>query len=138
MEIRSKLMIKSLLGLVIGMIIGVVTWMISDPVLGNLTNTALILHLVVSGLLGMICMGSSIVYDFDSWGLLKATITHYIACMVSFTAASTLLSWFPTWRSFAAMGVMKTLVYAGIWIGESIHWKKTINRLNEQLSNIQK
>ena len=56
MEIRSKLMIKSLLGLVIGMIIGVVTWMISDPALGNLTNTALILHLVVSGLLGMICM----------------------------------------------------------------------------------
>lgn len=138
MEIRSKLMIKSLLGLVIGMIIGVVTWMLSNPALGNLTNTALILHLVVSGLLGMICMGSSIVYDFDSWGLLKATIVHYVACMVSFTTASILLSWFPTWTSFAAMGVMMTLVYAGIWIGESIHWKKTINSLNEQLRNIQK
>ena len=138
MEIGSKLVIKALFGLVIGMIIGVVTWMISDPVLGNLTNTALIIHLVVSGLLGMICMGSSIVYDFDSWGLLKATIVHYVACMVSFTAASTLLSWFPTWKSFAAMAAIMTLIYAGIWIGETIHWKKTIKGLNEQLNDIQK
>ncbi len=138
MEIESKLMIKSLLGLVLGMIIGVVMWMISDPVQDSMTNTALIIHLVVSGLLGMICMGSSIVYDIDSWGLLKATVIHYLACMVSFTASAMLLSWFPTFGSFAAMCGIMTLIYIGIWIGESIHWRRTIEGLNEQISNIHK
>ena len=138
MDIGSKLVIKTLLGLVLGMIIGVVTWMISDPTLGNTTNTELIIHLVVSGLLGMICMGSSVVYDIDSWGLLKATVIHYLACMISFTASSMLLSWFPSRVSFAIMVAMMTLIYAGIWIGEMLHWRKTIEGLNEQISNIRK
>lgn len=138
MGLGSKLAIKTLSGLVLGMIIGVAFWMITGPSLGNMYNTALVLHLVVSGLLGMICMGSSIVYDIDRWGLLKATIVHYLACMSSFSAASVILSWFPTWKSFAVMGIIMTLVYAGIWIGESLHWKRTINGLNEQLKEIHK
>ena len=138
MGIRNKLVTKSLLGVVIGIIVGVAFWIYMGPPPGKADNAALILHIVVSGLFGMISMGGSVVYDIESWGVLRSTIIHYFLCMSGFIMASTLLDWFDSWRSLVVMLVIMTVVYAGIWLGEMLYWKKTVNRLNEQLKSIQK
>ncbi|MCR5405404.1 MAG: DUF3021 domain-containing protein [Lachnospiraceae bacterium] len=138
MGIANKILTKSLIGFMVGMVIGVVFWMLSGHALGESDNATLILHLVGSGLLGMLSMGGAVVYDIESWGLLKATVFHYITCMIAFSLASALLNWFTKWEPFIVMCVIMTFVYAGIWIGKSLHWKRTINGLNEQLKSIQK
>ena len=136
MGLGSKFAIKSLLGLVIGMIIGVGTWMMNGRAISEADYAALILHLAVSGIIGFIGMGGSLVYDIESWPLLKATVIHYIACMISFSLASIILSWFSDYLSFFITFIIMTVVYVCIWIAESWHWKKTIREINEELSSI--
>ncbi len=136
MGLGSKFAIKSLLGLVIGMIVGVGTWIMNGRGISEADYAALILHLVVSGIIGFIGMGGSLVYDIESWPLLKATVLHYLACMVSFLIASIALSWFTEFLPFFITFIVMTVVYACIWIGESLHWKKTIREINEELSSI--
>lgn len=138
MGIRNKFVTKALLGLVIGMIVGVGFWMIMGPEHGEKDNLALVLHLIVSGLLGAISMGGSIVYDIESWGVFRATFIHYFLCMSAFILSSTLLNWFENWQSLAVMLVIMTVIYACIWLGEILYWKKTVSGLNEQLKSIQK
>ena len=136
MGLGSKFAIKSLLGLVIGMIIGVGTWMMNGRAISEADYAALILHLVVSGIIGFIGMGGSLVYDIESWPLLKATVIHYIACMISLFLAGGALSWFPDFLTFFITFIIMTVIYACIWIAESWHWKKTIREINEELSSI--
>lgn len=138
MGIRNKFVTKALLGLVIGMIVGVGFWIIMGPEHGEKDNLALVLHLIVSGLLGTISMGGSIVYDIESWGVFRATFIHYFLCMSAFILSSTLLNWFENWQSLAVMLAIMTVVYACIWLGEVLYWKKTVSGLNEQLKSIQK
>lgn len=138
MGIRNKLITKALLGLVIGMIVGVAFWIWAGPSAGKAGNFALILHLAVSGVLGMVCMGGSVVYDIESWGVLRVTFIHYFLCMASFLTASTLLEWFDSWQSLIIMLVIMTVMYAGIWVCEMLYWKRTVSGLNEQLKSIQK
>ncbi len=138
MGIRNKFVTKALLGLVIGMIVGVGFWIIMGPEHGEKDNLALVLHLIVSGLLGTISMGGSIVYDIESWGVFRATFIHYFLCMSAFILSSTLLNWFENWQSLAVMLAIMTVIYACIWLGEVLYWKKTVSGLNEQLKSIQK
>ncbi|MCR5356279.1 MAG: DUF3021 domain-containing protein [Lachnospiraceae bacterium] len=134
MNIGNKLLTKALLGIVLGIIIGAVFWFVfSTP---EDDSRDLILHLAMSGLFGMVSMGGSVVYDIESWGVLKTTATHYVLCMGSFSLVSTALKWFPDITSFFIMFAIMTVVYAGIWLFEYLYWKKTIKDLNEQLKKI--
>ncbi len=138
MGLGNKFMIKALIGLVLGMIIGIAFWMGFGNTAGSTGNAALILHLLVSGFLGIISMGGSVVYEIESWSLLKATLSHYFACMAVFILSSLLLGWFPNLTGLAVMYLIMTFIYACIWIGESMYWKKTINSINEKLNDIQR
>ncbi|MCR5509314.1 MAG: DUF3021 domain-containing protein [Lachnospiraceae bacterium] len=136
MGLGNKFLVKTLIGIVLGMIIGIAFWMGFGNDHGSSGNAALILHLLISGLFGAISMGGSVVYEIESWSLLKATLSHYFACMSAFTVSSLLLGWFPDLSGFAVMLLIMTVLYACIWIGESVYWKRTINRINEQLNDI--
>ena len=136
MGLGNKFAIKSLLGLVMGIIVGVGTWIMSKRGMNGADYTTLILHLAISGLIGFVGMGGSVVYDIESWPLLKATVLHYIACMISFSLASIVLSWFSDYLSFFITFIIMTVVYVCIWIAESWHWKKTIREINEELNSI--
>ncbi len=73
MELRNKIIIKSLIGFIIGIFVGLFFWFMNS---GDYSGTAFVIHLIMSGILGLIAMGGSVVYDIESWGLLKATATH--------------------------------------------------------------
>lgn len=133
MSLNNNFSVKSLAGIVLGFIVGLCFWVADNPTGGIVDNKGMILHLIVSAVLGMICMGSSVVYEFESWGILKITITHYLICMSTFTLSSLLLHWFEGIGPFLLMCAIMTVCYAGIWVGEYLYWKFAIGELNEEL-----
>ena len=46
--------------------------------------SALILHLLMSGVLGMVANGSSVIYEIEEWSIARATITHFTIAMWAF------------------------------------------------------
>ncbi|MCR5603462.1 MAG: DUF3021 domain-containing protein [Lachnospiraceae bacterium] len=138
MELWNRFITKALIGLVLGTIVGVAFWVMNHPLSEEANSAELILHLTVSALLGMIAMGGSIVYEIESWGLLKVTLIHYVVVMMDFVIASTLLGWFERISDMLVMIAIMTVIYAGIWLTESWYWNRTVGKINEQLKYIHK
>ncbi len=134
MELRNKFIIKSLIGFIIGIFIGLFFWFLNSR---DYSGTAFVVHLIMSGILGLIAMGGSVAYDIESWGLLKATATHYILVMLDFIIVATLLGWVSSILEMVVFLVGMTIIYAAIWLFESFLWKRTIRKMNEQLKEMQ-
>lgn len=133
-EFRNKLIIRCLVGTILGVFVGVLFWVaFSDP--GY--KAGLILHLVMSGVQGLIAFGGTIVYDIESWGLRKATLTHFSMTLIVFIVNSLWLGWFAG-TAFVIALVIYIFVYAAIWISEMLYWKKTVKEMNEELEKFKK
>ena len=98
---------------------------------------AFILHLVMSGVLGLLAMGGSVVYDIESWGLLKATVSHYVLVMFDYIVVAILLKWYTRVSDIIITIVIMTILYAMIWLFECLVWKKTIREMNTELRKMQ-
>lgn len=134
MELRNKFIIKSLIGFIIGIFIGLFFWFLNFR---DYSGTAFVVHLIMSGILGLIAMGGSVAYDIESWGLLKATATHYILVMLDFIIVATVLGWVSSILEMVVFLAGMTIIYAAIWLFESFLWKRTIRKMNEQLKEMQ-
>ncbi len=96
-------------------------------------RTALLVQLLGSGLLGLVNMGGTIVYDLEEWGLTQATFTHYILALIAFFTASELLGWFPHNVMLIVFAVF-TVVYFIIWLCNYINWKVQVGQMNKELT----
>nr|WP_297704451.1 DUF3021 domain-containing protein [uncultured Butyrivibrio sp.] len=134
MELRNKFIIKSLIGFIIGIFIGLFFWFLNFR---DYSGTAFVVHLIMSGILGLIAMGGSVAYDIESWGLLKATATHYILVMLDFIIVATVLGWVSSILEMVVFLAGMTIIYVAIWLFESFLWKRTIRKMNEQLKEMQ-
>ena len=134
MELRNKFIIKSLIGFIIGIFIGLFFWFLNFR---DYSGTAFVVHLIMSGILGLIAMGGSVAYDIESWGLLKATATHYILVMLDFIIVATVLGWVSSILEMVVFLAGMTIIYVAIWLFESFLWKRTVRKMNEQLKEMQ-
>jgi len=137
MEIKTKFIIRALLGFSLGMVIGIVFFVLATSDGEPLDRTYLVMHLFGSGILGLIANGGAIVYDFEDWGLGRATFTHYIVTFITMFAVSEILGWFPH-SVLLVMVVMFSVVYLIIWMIEYLLWKKEIRQINRQLEMMKK
>lgn len=136
--IKYKLIIKTLLGTLIGMLISIMIFFL-DGLSGEGSNDHVMytIQFLGSGLNGAICMGSSVIYEFEDWGLRKITILHYIICMISVMTASALLHWFEP-KFFLILFPIFTVAYFAIWLTEYIFWKREVRLMNRELENMRK
>jgi hypothetical protein len=134
MELKSKFIIKSLLGFIIGLFVGIFFCFFNAE---NDFGKEFIVHLVMSGVLGLLAMGGSVVYDIESWGLLKATVSHYVLVMFDFTVVAILLKWYTRVSDIIITIVIMTILYAMIWVFEYLVWKRTIREMNAELRKMQ-
>ena len=132
-SIKNKLVIKALAGAVMGMLISLIIHAVNISN-GELITDApfFITQFVGSGLMGAVCMGSSVVYDIESWSLVKVTITHYAIAMIAFLTASLVLKWFNGTALLIAIATF-SVAYALIWLFEYLLWKKEIRKMNRDL-----
>lgn len=94
-----------------------------------------IMQFVGSALNGIICMGSTIVYDIDNLGLSKVTLLHYVITLVSFFSFNFLLGWFSEFNIILILAVF-TVAYFIIWLVIYLIYKREIRRMNIELEDI--
>ena len=132
MDLKTKFIIKALLGFSLGMIIGAIMYVMfvgdNEPV----RKGFLLMQLFGSGIMGVVGNGGAIVYDFEDWGLGRATFTHYILTFFTMLSISEVLGWFPHDILFFVV-LAFSFVYLIIWGTEYYIWKKEIKQMNSQL-----
>ncbi len=135
MEIKTKGIILTLSGFSMGLIIGAVisAFVMSYEDMND--RMFLFAELIGSGLYGAVCMGGSIVYDIEEWGLVRTTVTHYLLVFFSFMIADKTLRWFPDSVLFMVIGI-GTVMYFIIWLVEYMLWKKQVRQLNRELMQL--
>lgn len=94
-----------------------------------------IMQFVGSALNGIICMGSTIVYDIDNLGLSKVTLLHYVITLVSLLCFNFLLGWFSEFNIILIL-VVFTVAYFIIWLVNYLIYKREIRRMNIELEDI--
>ena len=129
-ELISKTIIRALIGTIIGIGISVAICMFS----GNYKEIfnhpgAFVAQLTGSALLGFVNMGAMSIYDIESWGLVRTTVTHFAISFTSFLLANTLLGWFGR-NMLVIMIIAFVLVYFLIWLIQYLIWKKEIAMKN--------
>ena len=134
-QIKTRILINTLIGALCGVVICLVLFGIGAYDSFYDDKPFVILQFIGSMLLGAVCMGASVVYGIDSWGMGKATLTHYVLAMGAFTCASLLLKWFDGITLIIALGIM-TIAYAFIWFVNYIIWKREIRNINSDLEKM--
>lgn len=135
-EVKTKMIILSLLGAVIGLLIPPLIHLFGGYSMEWITDGRLFfLQVIGSGLFGALSMGGSAVYDIESWGLLKATLIHYFVTLGAFILASFLLQWFSLDVILYAVAAF-TVIYFIIWIIQYSIYKKEVKKMNRDLQEM--
>lgn len=156
MGFKHKIVILSSLGFGLGVIIGVMICAFSSTMTyadGNLylcskelmeavgnPLLAFTIQAFASGLYGVLGMGGSAVYSIEEWGLLKCTVTHYIAVIVGFFILAFSMRWF-TFRQIFAPDVIITVAcitvaYIIIWMANYLSCKAQLKEINKELDEL--
>ena len=135
-ELWKKAVILGAVGLILGIFIGAGFWYLGagEALAASSQPNDLTLHLLLSGVLGMVANGSSVLYEIETWSIARATITHFIIAMGIFYAVAFTLRWFaPTDPVCWIMSVVLIIVYFIIWMIQYLIYKHRVNRMNEEL-----
>ena len=71
----------------------------------------------LSGLVGAVFAGSSVIWEVESWSLLRATATHFCITTPTFWVVSLLLGWcgLNLWGALSYLGIFLA-IYVSIWL----------------------
>lgn len=92
---------------------------------------ALLAHTLLSGVYGAIPMAGVVLYELDSWGLLKQAVVHYLSYTVAFMVIGVLAGWISP--SPADIGIVAGIFMVGhaiIWFVMFTRYKKETEQLN--------
>ena len=137
MDIKTKFIIRALLGFSLGVIIGAIMFVLYASDTAPLNKSYLLLQLFGSGFLGVVANGGAIVYEVEDWALGSATFTHYIITFITMFAVSEMLGWFPH-KILLIVIIAFSVVYLIIWLIEYAVWKNEVRRINRDLEIMNK
>lgn len=151
MNLRNKFILNFTIGFSIGMLgctiitavmttnyINDGTTYFCDPsfvkIFGN-EIIAFTIQSIISGLYGGICFGSTIIYEIETWSILKTTITHFLVVMFSFFITAFTLKWWSTNDYIINLTILGTIisVYFVIWIIQYIIYKIEISKIQNNI-----
>ncbi len=83
-------------------------------------------------------MGSSVVYELESWSALKATVVHYITVMVVYYPIAFYLRWLSPGDTFVniCFFVALTVAYIIIWVVQYLRSKSGVREINRELDKL--
>lgn len=95
---------------------------------------AVIIQYFLTGIIGTTFAATTVIFEMDSWSLLRQTILHFIITSIVMYVAGFLCGWFPH-------KVSSTLIWFGIfiviyvifWISFSSYYKNKVKKMNEAL-----
>ncbi|MCR5510318.1 MAG: DUF3021 domain-containing protein [Lachnospiraceae bacterium] len=136
MELKNRFLINSLIGIIAGMTVGIIIWMLEKP--GDPEGRSFILHIIMSGIHGLIPCGAMTVYEIESWGLTKSTVVHAALTLATILAIELPMKWFSFNAEFAIAMVIYLVIYVLIWLFNYLYWKHSVTEMNDQLEIIRR
>ncbi len=147
---KKKILLRSLLGGFIGLSISyIITVLISLCIgdgryyavtpqlaagLGGEMNAVLI-QTIGSVIYGAAFGGGSVIWEIESWSLLKMTVTHLIIISVCCFPTAYFMQWIP--HNVLGIAIYCAVffgIYLGIWLAQYFAMKKKIQLLNNEIS----
>ena len=106
--------------------------MIGDPTL------AILIQVLAEGLYGVIAFGGTFVYYIEEWGMLKATLAHFLMLSVSFFLMAFFLKWYTFYSPTAILVfcLCFAAAYFMIWLLEYLSYKSQIKKINDGLTRL--
>lgn len=147
---KKKILLRCLLGAPIGLTVSTVVTIIISLCTGHGSYypaphelmelcgseiAAVLIQTACSFLYGAAFGGASVIWDIESWSLLKQTVVHFaIICVASFPIAF-FMYWIPHffWGAFLYIGIF-IVVYVIIWLSIYLSIKAKIKKINAGLS----
>ena len=131
-----------LMGMVVGVLIVVAVGFARGgslglpPVLLAATGSeagALLAHMLLSGLYGIVPMAGVVIYEIDSWGLLKQAVVHYASYTAAFAIVGFAAGWMETPADMALMAGIFLVGHCIIWTIMYARYKAATKELNALL-----
>lgn len=146
MNLKQRFIYKSAVGFSLGVFVTIIINVIigfifngsftSNPyseVRGNMDFIKIMLELLTGGMLGLVGNGGSVVYEIESWSIIKATATHFIVTMTVYVIVGLYNGWLLPMHSIVnviQIGMM-VFTYIMIWLSQYLIYKKSIKDINE-------
>ena len=89
----KKGFIVGLIGFAVGVPVGLAFLLMNASEEHSVTFIAL--QLILSGVLGGIALGSSVVYEAESWSVTRCTVTHFVVTFATYFTIGFSMGWFP-------------------------------------------
>ena len=95
---------------------------------------AVIIQYFLTGIIGLTFAATTVIFEMDSWSLLRQSITHFIITSIVMYVAGFLCGWFPhTVASTLIWFGVFVFVYLIFWICFSLYYKNKVKKINEAL-----
>lgn len=146
---KKKVILRSLIGAPIGLSISfIITLIISTtinkgeyyPVVPQLTAlcgnelNAVIIQTICSLIYGAAFGGASMIWEVESWSLLKQTVLHCLIISISTFPIAYFMYWMPhNFRGIAGYIAIFFFIYFFIWFSQYFAMKKRIREFNEKV-----
>ena len=103
----------------------------------TINTGTLVFYYIISFIHGAVCVGTVIIYNIETWSILRATLTHFFITLTSFY----ILGFLQGWLEFGSLGFFCitagfVVAYFIIWFVNYISYKKAVNKLNEEIEFI--
>jgi hypothetical protein len=91
-------------------------------------------QLACSAAIGFVFAGASVIFNFDTWSILKQTVVHFIVLSTVFLPSA----WFCWWvnhtvKSCVVFCMVFIVIYAIMWASQIVAGRCKVRKMNEQL-----
>lgn len=153
MSLKDRFVVRASIGFGLGILIGTVIAALTGTSEGgdgrlylcnkefvDFIGNELIAFLIQSflcGIQGVVGMGGAVVYEIEKWSTLKATLTHFLAVMISFYCIAFFSRWISVTDANSLIFPLLFMVppYVFIWLANYLSYKLQINKINEKLND---
>ena len=140
-RVLKKGLILGAIGFVGGLFIGLTVFYLTEPtapLMPDFSKLSLF-ELIIGGIYGALAMGTSAVYDIESWSIAKCTFTHFIFTFVGLFVLARVQGWLnPGAKLMYVIAAAFIIIYIIIWLSQYLLFKRKVRQLNDDLEMVKK
>ena len=149
MNLKNRFIIKASIGFALGILVDLIIHTVfvlsgsSYLLAGTLSQEEVLgffRELFLSGILGLIGNGSTVIYEIESWSILRVTATHFVIAFAAFFSIGLINGWLTpgiTAENIIITGIV-LISYVMIWLVQYLIYKKEVSDINDGLKNLRK
>ena len=94
-------------------------------------RAAMLVELLLIGLFGALCMGTTVLYDSERLPLAAVTVIHCLCCILPFAPLALFLGWVSQLSEVLVMLAIQFFAFCVVWLIMYALYRKEVRVLNE-------